>query len=104
MDIIPHTLNNGGITADYCDECAINNTIDELTDNLHNPLLEESKGRYAVPLAYGGETFPFPGCGTAHKCVLQQDSESSLLNTNDAWTSMRVIRSLGITIAMLAPR
>ncbi|KAK2675456.1 hypothetical protein RAB80_007641 [Fusarium oxysporum f. sp. vasinfectum] len=48
------------IIADYCDECAINNTVDELTDNLYNLLPEESKGRYAVSLAYGGETFPFP--------------------------------------------
>ncbi|KNB07562.1 hypothetical protein FOXG_08685 [Fusarium oxysporum f. sp. lycopersici 4287] len=63
MDIIPPpppTLNNGGIIADYCDECAINNTVDELTDNLYNLLPEESKGRYAVSLAYGGETFPLP--------------------------------------------
>ncbi|ENH63277.1 hypothetical protein FOC1_g10009172 [Fusarium oxysporum f. sp. cubense race 1] len=45
MDIIPPTLNNGGIIADHCDECAINNTVDELTDNLHNLLPEESKGR-----------------------------------------------------------
>ncbi|EXL60470.1 hypothetical protein FOCG_03316 [Fusarium oxysporum f. sp. radicis-lycopersici 26381] len=56
----PPTLNNGGIIADYCDECAINNTVDELTDNLYNLLPEESKGRYAVSLAYGGETFPLP--------------------------------------------
>ncbi|KAJ4139489.1 hypothetical protein NW765_003391 [Fusarium oxysporum] len=60
VDIIPFTLNNGGIIADYCDECAINNTVDELTDNLYNLLPEESKGRYAVSLAYGGETFPLP--------------------------------------------
>ncbi|RKK18654.1 hypothetical protein BFJ66_g5414 [Fusarium oxysporum f. sp. cepae] len=44
VDIIPFTLNNGGIIADYCDECAINNTVDELTDNLYNLLPEESKG------------------------------------------------------------
>ncbi|EMT60806.1 hypothetical protein FOC4_g10012087 [Fusarium odoratissimum] len=58
MDFIPPTLNNGGIIADHCDECATNNTVDELTDNLHNLLPEESKGRYAVSLSYGGETFP----------------------------------------------
>ncbi|RKK99565.1 hypothetical protein BFJ71_g6159, partial [Fusarium oxysporum] len=62
MDIIPPppTLNNGGIIADYCDECAINNTVDELTDNLYNLLPEESKGRYAVSSSPGGEPSPLP--------------------------------------------
>ncbi|KAH7167978.1 hypothetical protein DER46DRAFT_660600 [Fusarium sp. MPI-SDFR-AT-0072] len=82
MDIIPHTLNNGGITADYCDECAINNTIDELTDNLHNLLPEESKGRYAVPLAYGGGGMP-KGCSPCDIVGLLNLFDRELSNSPD---------------------
>lgn len=31
-------------------ECAVNNTVDELTDYLHNLLLEESKGLLSTAL------------------------------------------------------
>lgn len=38
MDIISLTLKNGRIIVDYSDGCAINDTRDELTDNINNLL------------------------------------------------------------------
>lgn len=58
MDIIPLTLKNGRIIVDYSDGCAINDTRDELTDNINNLLPKEFKGRYGIALVHGCETFP----------------------------------------------
>lgn len=60
MDIIPPTLNVGRIIVDYGDGCAINDTRDELTDNLKYLLPKEFKGRYVITLVHGCETFPLP--------------------------------------------
>jgi hypothetical protein len=60
MGLIPPTLNNGGVLADYCYQCGVKKTLEDLNEELHKILTEESRGRFVVSLTKGGETFPQP--------------------------------------------
>ncbi|KAF4954878.1 hypothetical protein FGADI_4980 [Fusarium gaditjirri] len=60
MDLIPPTINNGGAIAEYCEECSVIKTVEDLNQVLHHLLPEDLKGRYTVSMVHDGETVPLP--------------------------------------------